>query len=101
MTKLTPELLNELAVVGDKHGLDREYLFWEIYEMMEKIYRIEDIKTRIRENAQCDDWWIDKEDDEDFVNRVYNRYQASYESDYNLWDNIDSALRWIQNGWDK
>lgn len=101
MTKLTPELLSELAVVGDKHGLDREYLFWEIYEMMEKIYRIEDIKTRIRENAQYDNWWIDKEDDEDLVNRVYNRYQASYESDYSLWDNIDSALQWIQSGWDK
>lgn len=100
MNKLAPELMSDLANLARKHEIPLFHLMDIIRDAVEEQDRMDDIRGRIDEQADYDEWLVGKSEDEGFVKRVYNRFLKAEDSNYSLWDNIDNAISWIKEGYE-
>lgn len=100
MEKITPELESVLGTVAKDFGMSLDRLYWIIQMQQNYLCDKEDIRAIIREESEWNTWLIGKDEDEEFVNAVYLRFDLTQNDDSSKDFLIREAIRWIAEGYD-
>lgn len=90
---LSKEFIDEFVKLCKKHNINPNFVIDKIYAIVEHIYDIEDIEYMLDLRYGID--FINNPNNKQIIEKIANRYRSHYDSEYSIWDNINSAIDWV------